>query len=264
MNSPNTSPRAIAFAVGLLAISTFPFSGCATPPPAPPPVVAISARVPVIVPLPETKESQEKGGVEIAVVPASYATTVKKKYSVTPKSAGLGSMVGASLVTGGKSDQLIYVEEVVTPFLAVSPARLEFVVRVNNKLARVFRGQGAVVQFNVGGKLVPFGDTDYLEVLAGIVPPRNEASFVIRGPRLDTIPDKTTVGILLYDVVTQTDVTGTVTEKQNFEWFFDLSMKTVEDRAEIRRGDVFMQPDQFQRALILARQPSMDTPATSP
>lgn len=255
--------RAAILTAGLL--STFgisAFVGCVSAPPPPVPKTTISAKVPGISPMAETKEAQEKGGVEIAIVPATYATATKQKYSVTPKSPGFGSMLGASIATGGKSANLIYVEETIIPFLEVVPGRLQFTVRVNNKLSRVFRGQGAVVQFNVAGKLVPFGETDYAEIINGIVPPRNENTFLIKGPRLDAIPDKGTIGIFLYDVITQTDVAGNVTEKQNYEWYFDYSVRFVEAQAEARKSEVFMEPSQYEHALIMARKRSMDDPDT--
>jgi hypothetical protein len=250
-----------ALSAGLLA-SLAAWSGCASAPPAPTPKTTISARIPVVAPLPETKEAQEKGGVEIAVVPAAYAPVTKQKYSVAQKAPGFGRMLGASLATGGNSQNLIYVEESYTPFLAVEPGRLQFTVRVNNKLSRVFRGQGAVVQFNLAGKLVPFGDTDYAEMINGIVPPRNENTFTIKGPRLDALPEKGTIGIFLYDVVTQTDVAGNVIEKQNYEWYFDYSLKTVEAQAEVKAGETYMDAAAFQMALLKARKRAVDDPDT--
>lgn len=255
----SSSPFRAAYPVGAFLISAF-LSSCASAPPPPIPKTTVSANVPVISVLPETKEAQEKGGVEIAIVPVSYSTAVRQKYSVTPKSPGMGSMLGAAMLTGGKSSALVYVEETTTPFLDVTPGRLQFTVRVNNKLSRVFRGQGAVVQFNVAGKLVPFGETDYAEVLNGIVPPRNENTFNIKGPKLETIPDKGTIGIFLYDVVTQTDTAGNVIEKQNYEWFFDYAVKKVEAQGERQKNEAFMEPGLYQQALIKARKRAMDDP----
>lgn len=229
-------------------------SGCVSAPPPPPAIIAIRAKIPVIANVGESKSAQEKGGIEITLVPAAYATVKGEKYSVQPRNATIGSMLGASLATGGNSQNLIYVDETLEPTLTVSPDRLEFQVRVNNKLPRVFRGQGAVVQFNVAGNLIPFGDTDYKNLLEGIVPPRNESTFRILGPRIESLPDKTTVGIFLYDVVTQTDAAGNVTERQNFEWYFDYSIKEVEERGELKHGTNLLTPAQFQEALLKSKQ----------
>ena len=51
------------------------------------------------------------------------------------------------------------------------------------------------------------------------------------------IPDPTTVGLFLYDVVTNTDAAGNVTEKQNFEWYFSYRGQLVEKEFEVRRPE---------------------------
>lgn len=281
MNTKSKLHRAIQPSwTGLLAASlVFSFVGCVSAPPPPVPKMTISARLPVISVIPDgvspnglggeqvrkttTEESKEKGGVEITIVPVLYKAAVKEKYEVQTSSPGLGHIIGASLVTAGNSRNLIFVTETITPFLAIEPGRLQFTVRVNNKLARVFRGQGAVVQFNVGGKLIPFDRIDYKNFLNGIVPPRNESEFVISGPAFDMMPDKGTIGIFLYDVVTATDVAGNVTEKQNYEWYFDYSTKVVEEQAAVRAGQTYMDAGRYQQALMKAKKRSVDEPDTA-
>ncbi len=203
-------------------------SGCVAPPPAAPRTTSISARVPTVQTVAETKEAQEKGGLEIAVVPAAYKAVKKDRTTLEQIEPPAISII---LSSPDQRNNQIFVEERTTPYLETEPHRLQFSVRVNNKLSRVFRGQGAVVQFNVGGKLIPFDRVDYKEFLNGIVPPRNEAEFTIYGPTLDMLPDTGTVGIFLYDVVTATDVAGNVTEKQNFEWYFTYTTRTEEQSA---------------------------------
>jgi len=237
-------------------------SGCQTEPPPPPQTLSISCVVPTVTALTETKEAQEKGGLEIAVVPAIY-TTEKTEVTTTQQAdpgVGTGILVG---VIGGTAAQNVYIEQTTTPSLHAHPDRLAFTVRVNNKLARVFRGQGAVVQFNVGGKLIPFDKTDYKEFMNGIVPPRNEAEFMIYGPPLDLLPDKGTIGIFLYDVVTATDVAGNVTEKQNYEWYFSYTTQTVEQSAEVKKIQEFVSPADFQQLMAqqqMARYPGFQPP----
>jgi hypothetical protein len=211
-------------------------TGCVAPQ-RPPNYTTIRAKVPTIATLAETKESQEKGGIEIAVVPAAYTATAKTRTTIERAQP---PTIAVLLVPSTETKDQVFVEERTTPYLAVEPGRLQFTVRVNNKLSRVFRGQGAVVQFNVAGKMIPFDRIDYKEFLSGIVPPRNEASFSIMGPPFELLPDQGQIGIFLYDVVTATDAAGNVTEKQNFEWYFDYTTKPIEQQAEyqVKRGYV--------------------------
>jgi hypothetical protein len=102
----------------------------------------------------------------------------------------------------------------------------------------------------VGGKLIPFDNVDYKEFLNGIVPPRNETEFTIYGPTLDAVPDNSTIGIFLYDVVTATDAAGNATEKQNYEWYFSYAIHVVEEPAERRTEQGFMDAVAYHQAVM--------------
>ena len=210
-------------------------AGCVMPPTqpqAPTPTVAISAKVPVIVALAETSEAQEKGGVEIAVVPVAYQAIKKETTTLKQVPASIGETFGAALATAGHAQNVVVVERTTESHLVVNPPRLAFTVRINNKLNRVFRGQGSVVQINVDGNMLSFDRVDYRQFINGIVPPLNEASVSISADALSQLPEKGTIGIFLYDVVTATDVAGNTTEKQNYKWYFSYTTKAVEERAE--------------------------------
>jgi hypothetical protein len=200
-------------------------------------------------PLAETKEAQEKGGLEIAIVPAVYKAAERN----TVKSQPVDPPIGDTLIINTHPGQ-IYLKETSTPSLQASPNRLQFTVRINNKLSRVFRGQGSVVQFNVGGQLIPFGSIDYKEFINGIVPPRNETELKIFGPTLDMLPDKGTIGIFLYDVVTATDVAGNTTAKQNYEWYFNYTMETVQQSGKATVSNRYVTPAEYQGMLARDQQ----------
>ncbi len=218
-------------------------------PPARPAMTQVGCNVPTITPLGETKEAQEKGGVEITIVPDAYESALKERV-VTRQT----DPPALELLVNSSQDKRVYVVQTRTPYLEVEPRRIKFTVRVNNKLSRVFRGQGSVVQFNIDGKLVPFDNIDYKEFLNGIVPPRNETEFAVYGPPIDTLPQKGTIGIFLYDVVTATDVAGNVTEKQNYEWYFNCEMKRVEQAGEasVKRG--YLDPEAYSQEMARERE----------
>lgn len=242
------------FACNTALLGLLLMSSCQTPPPPAPQILTATVRVPVITALPETKEAQEKGGVEIALVPVSYQAEKSEKTTTRQANPSFGGMVAISIVTGGNSGGQVYIQQVKEQQLSVRPERLKFTVRVNNKLSRVFRGQGSVVQFNVAGKLQPFGKTDYAEFISGIVPPRNEAEFMIAGPSLDSLPEKGTIGIFLYDVVTSTDIAGNVTEKQNYEWYFSYELKSETQNIERKVTEGWIDAGAFQQLMIQEQQ----------
>jgi len=220
----------------LASLSLALITGCKTSTPKSLNTTQISCKIPNITPLPETKPSQEKGGLEITIVPATYKAVRSDKLVITPAAPTIGEQLFGP--TAAQRAQLTFVQETVVPQLKTQPERLQFAIRINNKLSRVFRGQGAVVQLNVAGKLMPINRSDYAEFVDCIVPPRNESELKVYGPAIDTIPEKATIGIFLYDVVTATDTAGNVTEKQNYEWYFTYETKLAQDSGETkaRRG----------------------------
>ncbi|MEO7299229.1 MAG: hypothetical protein ABI042_11715 [Verrucomicrobiota bacterium] len=234
--------------------SLFVITGCQTGQgPTTPQTTMISCQVPTLAAVEGTKEAQEKGGVEISIVPALYKGVQKEKKTVEQVKPPFAALI---LVPSETQNSQVYVRESTIPYMETEPSRLQFTVRVNNKLSRVFRGQGSVVQFNVGGKLIPFDKVDYKEFLNGIVPPRNETEFTIYGPTLDLVQNKGTVGIFLYDVVTATDVAGNVTEKQNYEWYFSYTTQLAQQQAEPKRKEGFIDSDAYHRAVM---RPSLQT-----
>lgn len=238
--------RRIVLPLALVSLASL--IGCETAPKPVAQMVPIKCVVPTVTRMPETKESQPKGGVEIAVVPAIYKAVRKDKVTIrqAERPAHWSSLI---VNTGDGQPGQVWVEETITPLLRTEPSRLQFTVRINNKLDRVFRGQGSVVQMNVAGKLIPFGDIDYKNFINGIVPPRNETEVTISGPAFNMLPEKGTIGIFLYDVVTATDVAGNTKEKQNYEWYFNYTTQVVEESAETKNTGMNMNADEYGRRI---------------
>jgi hypothetical protein len=242
----------------ILNLVLFTLFGCQAPTPPPPQMVTVTTNIPAINASPETIQSQEKGGVEIAVTPALYKSTLKHKYSIAQENPNVGGILVMSIASGGNSQSLVYIREQSTPVLTVEPDHLCFSIHINNKLSRVFRGQGTVVQFNVCGKLIPFGNTNFKELVNCIIPPRNESDFLIYGPSLSEIPDKGIIAIYLYDVVTATDVAGNITEKQNYEWYFEYSLNEDKQTVKLESGNRFVTAAEFQKLILFSRKKYME------
>lgn len=209
-----------------------------TPPePSQPEYRTVEYRMPMFVPLPETRETQERGGVAISVAPVAYRLVRDTVELGEEIEDGFGDRL--SFIRQMPSSEsienwrLMLVER--TPRTHVEPAHLRFLVTVNNQMPRVFRGAGAVVQFNVGGRLQGVEQEGYADFLNAIVPPRSQQQLEVYGPELSILPDSTVVGLFLYDVVTRIDNAGDVTERQNFEWYFTHIAQVQQDRVQIER-----------------------------
>jgi hypothetical protein len=231
----------------LITISLIILNGCVSPQPSAPPQIAqISCRIPKIDVIADkvNQQTQSKGGLDITIVPALYKGVRADKTTIRQVQPNFGEVMLMNNQTQ------VVVEQDAIPQLKAAPSRVEFTVKIHNQLNRVFHGQGAVVQFNVDGKLIPFNNTDYKEFSGGIVPPLNDGDLVIKGPPLDLLKDKGTISIFLYDVVTATDVAGNTTEKQNYTWDFSYTMQTVTDTGGVQRSRKIMNAGEFQQLLM--------------
>ena len=218
--------RSAAFLVLVLAVLTM--TGARRKEPPAPTSVKLVAKLPTFAALAESNPTQEKGGLRISIAPVAYKVEKALSYSDHRASASFKeALLGPDL----KANHLV--ERMFTPSATISPDKLRFSVHVSNQMSHVFRGAGIVVQFNVAGKLVSPEPSGYAELVNMVLPPRSEQILEIYGPPIDTIPDKTTVSIFLYDVVTNSDAAGNVTEKQNFEWYFQYVTQDTELEVEV-------------------------------
>jgi hypothetical protein len=231
--------------------SAFLLAGCVVPQPtSTPPTTQISCMIPKIDVIADkvNQVTQSKGGLDITVVPAIYKGVRSDITMIEQVEPTFGESMQLGLVGGLQGK--VFVEQDTAPQLKAQPGRLIFTVKIHNQLNRVFHGQGAVVQFNVDGKLIPFNNTDYKEFSGGIVPPLNDGDLEIKGPPLDTLQDKGTITIFLYDVVTATDMAGNTTEKQNYTWDFTYTMQQVTDSGAVKKTRGLMDQGQYQQMMI--------------
>ncbi len=229
----------------LTAASCCISAACATAPPAPAPssTISVTANVPTFAALAETKESQEKGGVEISVAPMVYEVVQRSRSrDIDRNPSFLEALAGPE---NWRQRGMRFVDRITEPVLIVTPGELRFRISINNKLPRVFRGSGTVVQFNVGGKLTAVDQRGYADLVNAIIPPRTEQQVEVYGPSLGSLPDQTTVALFLYDVVTATDTAGNVTAKQNFEWYFNYAIQVRRETLPVTRERLWIEPGEF-------------------
>ena len=188
--------------------------------------VDVFADVPLVQPAPQTVETQRQGGVSITVAPTHFDTVGGTACSYQFPQAGLANLLvtppsGATTQTHQRFVEVQYHD------INASPSDLVFLVTIRNGMSRVFRGAGAVVQFSVDSHIQAVEQSNYLEFLNVLIPPNNEAQVKISGPALTSLKDGATFGVFLYDVVTAIDNAGTVTKRDNFEWFFRVTRQHI-------------------------------------
>ncbi|HVZ71004.1 MAG TPA: hypothetical protein VHJ20_01405 [Polyangia bacterium] len=180
---------------------------------------------PTMTPLQETKEMQTKGGVQVIVAMEPFLCEKRQRSEVREVAPSFGEQLLGSKTHPGQR----YVERTTSSYFSVKPERLKVTLKLSNQLARVFRGAGTVVQFTVAGKTWASKVDDYAEFTNVIVPPRGEQQIEIYGPPTEAMPPQGNIGLFLYDVVTKTDAAGNITEKQNFEWYYNYVLQTHEE-----------------------------------
>jgi hypothetical protein len=201
-------------------------TGCEVVPTPPPEPYSISIDVPMITPLPETLETQVRSDVSITLAPVAFRSEVVDACRYSGSSAfAIFPPPGASLETHTAYNQTQ------TSILRMNPEGLTFVVTIRNNMDRVFRGAGALITMNVDGRTQGLEQSAYADFINVLVPPRSEAQVFIQGPDLETLlQDAGILAVFLYDVVTGMDNAGNITNRENFEWFFNIS---EESRSEV-------------------------------
>ena len=98
-----------------------------------------------------------------------------------------------------------------------------FNLTIVNQSPRVFRGAGMVVQYQVDGQETSMDDSSYSSVVNAQILPGQQRQVRIENLDHTAITDGATIGLYLYDVVTERDDAGVPATRSNFEWFFAMS-----------------------------------------
>lgn len=222
-------PALIAGAMLVVPVSGQKKQKKAAPAPAAAPTeVSLKADIPSLAALEETPQTQTKGGLRITLTPEAF----QQKESTWLQSREVPPPTFLGLVAA-PAPNAVFVEQTTIPKIEVTPDSLVLHVHLDNQMSRVFRGSGVAVQFNVAGKLVNVDKSGYGDLSNIILPPRSEQEVTIIGPKIASIPSPSTVGIFFFDVVTNMDAAGNVTEKQNFEWYFSWRTQAVEKTVSV-------------------------------
>ncbi len=207
-------------------------SGCATAavePPPPPPDRTFQYDFPVVDVLEESTNLVTLGGVRISLAPRSFEVGTVNRCEYRRARTSLSDILrGASMPAGVSADTHTEVEEVRYRSPTVSPNRISLVATVTNQLDRVFRGQGSVVQFAIGGRAVSADAVNYSQFLNAIIPPNGEVQVRLEGPPLSSVGESSTIAVNIYDIMSNVDEAGNVTQRDNAEWFFAVRRESRE------------------------------------
>ncbi len=135
-------------------------------------------------------------------------------------------------------------EKEVKPYYSMNPSQLSFSVKIYNNLDHVLRLAGTIISLQADGQLLQFEKSNYNNFLNGILLPKEEKQFDIPGPSTESLPSKCTLGLFIYDVISEMDKAGNPIEKSNFQWYFDFNKKNITEMDSIKTQIVKMTPEE--------------------
>jgi len=103
-----------------------------------------------------------------------------------------------------------------------SVSHVKFKISIRNNGERILKLRDVALTVISDGKAIATPGQNTLEWKTGMILKNDEYSFVIDGPSKFLINETKLLGITIYDVPTQYDLAGTVTRKDNFEWFYKI------------------------------------------
>jgi len=210
--------------------------GCAAPPEPKAPTSVVKTEtfsVPVVTPVEEGFETQEKKGVTISVVPESFQVKEhvdKRCIPVHQESGGssLGSLVSVKS-SSGDADLKIY-ELSTDKHYTVEPNVISFRVTVKNQTGHTIKLKDVTPRLNINSRQVNMGTDALVAVHESVLVPQDVATFTLMGPEWDPTSDSATINFSLYEVPVETDAAGNVKDSQHFDWTYKavVEKKTVE------------------------------------
>ena len=214
------------FAVLITIGPVLTLSGCAglmETEPAPPQTTTVSYNMPSMVNAEPDKQLQKKSGLMMSATPNTFNAEKKTNAKYREASSFLVDI----------SDGKYPYEKKLIPYYEIVPKNISFKVKVTNQMTHILKLAGAVVTLNVGGKMINLDKSAYQSFLDGIILPSQEAEFNILGPSIETLTSPSTIGLTIYDIVTQTDAAGNATERATFEWYFQYKTEQMSKQEPI-------------------------------
>ncbi|MFH1528396.1 MAG: hypothetical protein ABIG69_17460 [Bacteroidota bacterium] len=178
--------------------------------------ITVSYRLPVIKPTAKTTQSQTKGGVIISaeIVPFKAIRDVKQDKSVTYADA---------TQPGYDNYEVSNI-----PYYTVTPENIQFKIRIRNNEQVPLKLSEVGFAIIIDGTQWSF-PTGYLDDWnKGLILTGFEKEYTINGPQFEGLYSAQVVYLFLNGVPISYNEAGSVTKKNNFEWYFECKAETVQ------------------------------------
>lgn len=176
---------------------------------------------PSLVALPETPATQQRGDITVAAAADLPQCELVTRVTFQPRSASMRERIGFGVEGSG-----LPVTRTEQPLYRAFGNQFAMVLSVTNGSDRVFRAEGSVWAVSIDGSLVPSDSEAGLASL--IVLPGQTRQFRIPAISLNREWQGGVYAFQLYDVPIARDEAGSVTRRDNFEWYYTLDYRTLE------------------------------------
>ncbi len=169
----------------------------------------VTYQMPKVKAAPQTIQKQRKGGVTLSIEIEPFSVLKKMR-------------TGEEKVVATDNPAFDKFEIAQIPYYDISPQYIRFKLRVRNDQSRILRLSDALLAIEINNAQMRI-DQQSEDWMSGYVRAGTEREFVINGPKLSELTDKKALmGIFIDDMPTSYDGAGNITQKSNFEWYFDL------------------------------------------
>ena len=185
------------------------------------PAAPVRCDEPTLVVLPEYPARQQRGDITIVAAAELPRCQLATRVTFAPRSPSFAERV----VIGGEAGvPLTRTEQ--PQYALATPDQFAMIFSVTNGSERVFRAEGSVWAVTIDGAVVP---SDYEAGLAAlIVLPGQTREFRIPAISLNREWQGGVYAFQLYDVPVARDEAGSITNRDNFEWYYTLEYRTLE------------------------------------
>ncbi len=183
--------------------------------------ITVSYKLPVIKSTGKTTQSQTKGGVIISVeiIPFTANQNIKQDKTIT-------------YADHDKSGYDVY-EVSNTPYYSVSPNNIQFKIRIRNNEQVPLKLSEVGFALIIDGTQWSFPSGYMDDWNKGLILTGFEKEYVINGSDLSGLYNAQVVYLFLNGVPTEYNEAGSITKKDNFEWYF--ACKTEEVKKDEQR-----------------------------
>ena len=167
---------------------------------------------------------QQQGQIVISVAPdmPRCENLVQITYTPTDPPSSLAGITSA--LAGDQGEQ--FYRRIERRGLFVHPT-YDFNVAFVNQSPRVFRGDGMVVAYQVDGAQTPLDEGIYSRLLGTQILPGQQRVELMQSIDHTSLTSGSTIGLFLYDVVTERTDAGEPAVRSNFEWFFSKTEQVM-------------------------------------